>query len=380
MDETRRLAETPVGSDPTKSGNALMDALSGKLLESAGMISSEDTQIERAIGKAMEGLKSGNESSKKRIESEYQREVGYAEDAIATDITQSREAGRGFALNIGALREITKTGDKKLNDLWQRKEELILTGDAETAKAVSNLALQELQFQQEARQRTFTNLLGMANFASARATEDRLSRAQSFGEKQAISSIALTYGLKLNENDTIDTITARAMPFASEKQRLEISKMKADINKANAEATKALRGDSSAQIDVNTASILATAFRKGNTDFLATIKDLDSAGKIYDQVEKQAEADKAAAKEKALQIYEKNGSSSQFLKALKEDPNIIVDDATAAAIAKEVFVKKTKEKSQASGKRTSLFENRSGTSLLGSFGNLQDPFAGLFGN
>jgi hypothetical protein len=348
-------------TDPTNKGDALLEALQGKLLDSASVISSEDTNIEKAIGKSIESLKVGNEASKKRIESEYKRELGYANDQFANDVNNERDSGRGFAVNVGALREITKTGDKRIADLQMRKEELMLAGDANTAKEISNLQLQELQFQQQARQQTFTNLLGMANFGVSMRTEDRLAKSQSFAEKSAISNIALQYGLKLNEGDTLETITARAMPFASEKQRLEISKMKAEINKANAEATKALRGDETAKIDGTTASILATAFRRGNTDFLATIKNLDDAGKIYDEVIKQGDADKQAAAALAQKIRNSGGNVAQFTKMIKEDPNIIIDDTTAATIAKEIFVK---NKTTNNGNVLDKFSNWFGETIL----------------
>lgn len=378
MDDINRIAKT----DPTAKGDAFLEALQGKLLSSAGMISSEDTEIERAIGKSIEQLKLGNESSKKRIESEYGREVGYETEKIGLDVTESREGGRGFALNIGALREITKTGDKRLNDLWQRKEELILAGDAETAKQVSGLMLKEMELQQEARQRTFTNLLGMANFGIARNQEARLARAQNFAERDAISKVALTYGLTINENDTIDTITARAMPFASEKQRLEISKMKAEINRANAEASKAMREGNSSSLDGLTASVLASQARR-DVNSLAVleekIKDPNELAKIYKEMNAQSTRDLATASERAATLRANGGSRTAVRKALESDPNFIVSADDVTRIVEDVFSKKVEKKKDDGTKRASIFDNNR-KPLKTIFSDVKDPFAGLFGN
>lgn len=253
---SNNVATTPVAND------VFMQTLQDKLIASSELISSEDTNIEKKISSAISSVKKGQEASTQRITSAFDREKSFAQTDVGNQINTEFESGRGFGVNIGVLREITQTGDKRIDDLEQRKQELILAGEAEAAGKIAGLQLQELQFQQEARQRTFQNLLSLGSFGMQARGQQLQERAQSFQEKSALGNIALQYGVSLKPGDTIDTVVSRAMQFASQKQQLELSKLQAEINKANAETAKALKNDDFILDDV-TAPAIASFIDRG---------------------------------------------------------------------------------------------------------------------
>lgn len=295
-----KIAKTNIVDDPT-GGEEFLSTLQNKLLGSADLISSEDTNIEKAISKSIASLKGGNEASAKRITSAFDREIRFEKEGLSSDINTQQEGNRGFAVNIGALRELVKTGDKRIDDLEQRKQELILAGDAATAKEVANLQVQELTLQQEARQRTFTNLLGIGNFGVAKAQESRLAKAQDSAEKQAMASIALKYGINMADGDTFDSIVTKAMPFASQEQQLGIARMKAEIGRINAETQKALRGEGRNISDTNTLKSLASTYLSLDPNseeakrVLSSVSD-DSLDEFFDYMKQSNEAKVEAAK------------------------------------------------------------------------------------
>lgn len=239
--------DTTKQSTPESNLNtSFMGKVQEKLLEQSGIISSTTSNLEQKISSAIEGVKSSTESETKRIESEFGRNLDYTKETAQENLMAGRAAGSGGILNLAALRELTNTTDKQLKDLEQRKQEMILANNSAGASKIAELELKALEFRQQAQQQTFANLLGIANFGIQSAQEERLSKQQTFMEKQAISEIALTYGLPVKEGDTIDTITSKAMVFASEEQRARLAKINAEIKYTNAQTAKILAGDKEA--------------------------------------------------------------------------------------------------------------------------------------
>lgn len=257
-----------VGSDP------FIDQLQRTLLSRSDLISSSNDEIDTKIDEAISGVQTAGEKSKERIESQFGRERLDQAAAGARRITTAREAQRGFATNTALLKTISEETEKSLRDLDQRKEELILQGDAESAATIANLQLKGLEFKQNAQQQVFNNLLGLANFSLTRSAESRADRAQNFAERQQIGQIALDFGIEVREDDTLDTIIARAQPFADEARSLELARLRADIRRANAEAAKAEAG-ASFQLDDVTARGLASTLNS-----LATSADPFAAASI----------------------------------------------------------------------------------------------------
>ena len=248
---TRVKAAQSAATAPTSNGSdneAFNAAVEKKLLGQASVVSSFDTQLEQSYTDASAGIRSGNESSKQRIESVYQREkqgiLGTGEDAVKG----FAEGRSGFATQMAGLRSIVQTTDKNLNDLTQRKEELILQGDSQAAGQISGLIIDRLKFKQQAEQQVFGNLLGMANYGQQKKqSADQLAQSKyqfdqkmKYDETTAMSSIALEYGLHTQPGETLTTLYSRASAEmgADSPAALKIKQAQSEINRNNADIAR----------------------------------------------------------------------------------------------------------------------------------------------
>src|SRR3990167_2518442 len=213
---------TSTNTDP------FISELRNRLLSNADMISSSSNGIQGKIEEAISGVKSANESSKGAISSSYERAKALAQEQCGQTLSATMESQRGFGVNVAALNQISKDTERKVNDLEQRKQELILSGDAESAKTISGLILQELQFEQKARQDSFSNLLNIGNFTlNEQGRQDQVNQFQDtmkfnlakleMDTQNDIAKIALEFGLKINPGETLKSITSRAAPLATQK-------------------------------------------------------------------------------------------------------------------------------------------------------------------
>ena len=278
----------------TNKTDPFISALQDKLMSTSDMISSSNTGIEDKIGQAIQGVKDSNAASGARINSEGDRNFGFAVGQAAYQRGDVLDARSGFATNNAFLRNLDLNTEKSLKDMDMRKHELLLAGDAEAASKISELQLKSIEFKQNAFQQTFSNLLALGNFGlqenaqkNAQGNADRAfglqERQMSFNEKQAIDNIALQFGIAPKPGDTIDTITARAAPFASERQKLELSKTRAEISKLNAETARAISdAKSSKTVESYNVDVLAAALLdpRGGSAILGGIKDTNIQGLV----------------------------------------------------------------------------------------------------
>ncbi len=289
------------------SGTDFLKAIQEKLLGQSGVISSTNSDLQTKLESAIQGVQTGADKSNQKIESEYGRERSYMEGTANESFLAGRAAGSGGVLNMAALRSLTETTDKSLKDLEQRKQELILTNDAAAATKISELQIKSLEFRQNAQQQVFSNLLGIANLGVQSAAEQRLAQQQTFTEKQAVSNIALQYGLKVLPGDTLDSVTSRAMVFASDEQKARLANLQSQTRKNNAEAAKALKGDAGG-VTVGSLPTLvnqAILFEKAGKDIndpeyanlLGTITKAGQLDAFYKEKQKTQLAVDAAQKE-----------------------------------------------------------------------------------
>lgn len=221
-----------------------MSQLQSKLLGQSDLISSEDTKLEGKLSEIVGGIQSGEKAGEGALNIDYNRQEQQAQQAGAQTLTSAEESQRGFATNTAALQRIQDQTTKNVNDLEDRKQELILQGQSAAAGQISQLQVQTLQFRQQAMQQTFQNILGLANLGQQAyqfsQTQAENARAQTFNEQNSISNIALKYGLQVGSNETLASITSKAMPFASAEEKAQLAKLQSDTNLNNAQAAKTL--------------------------------------------------------------------------------------------------------------------------------------------
>lgn len=279
VDDTTGAVVKPAGSASTTTGggDAFLDTLKSRLLASSGAVSSESTNLEKSISDAIAGVKSGNAASGAAIESKYNREIGYAADAGAQKMTSFQESTRGFATNTATLKQLQSDTDKNLKDLEQRKQELILQGDANAASQVAGLQMKAIEFRQQAAQQVFSNLLGMANFGVSvhgqEIQQSQFDQKMKFDTNAAMSDIALKYGLNVKPGETMESLYGRAAKDMGKDSpaALAIRQAKSEIDKNNAQIreisvqNKPLTGDN--------LDLLADAYNSGGAGVLAGLKD-----------------------------------------------------------------------------------------------------------
>jgi hypothetical protein len=127
------------------------------------MISSNSSDIEKRIQNSIKSVSMSADAYEKRLNSQFEREQGYAMDKFNQEQISGREQGSGGLMAFAALRNLTDITDKSLKDLAQRKEELILQNNAKAADKIAELELNQIEFKQKAQQDFFTQVMGLTN-------------------------------------------------------------------------------------------------------------------------------------------------------------------------------------------------------------------------
>lgn len=294
--------------------NEFLDAIQQKLLGTSGVVTSDSDEFTKSIESAIAGVEKSRETTKTGISASFERQrIGEAELG-ERELTGALEARRGFGTSNALISQIKESTDKALKDLDLREKQALAASDFESASAIAGLKLEKIKFQQESEQRTFTNLLAAAGVQLQAKQEKRLAGAQAFTERSAMAGIALQYGIELKEGDTLDSLITRVSPIASEEQRTQLAKLKAETLRANAEAQKIIRDGGGANVDKFTASILAQAFRRGDTSFLGGLKSNADLQTVYGEVLNQEGLEKRSL----LTLAQESSSLRDFQKRAEE--------------------------------------------------------------
>lgn len=259
----------------------LLNEIQTRLLNTSGAISSGANKIEDTITSAIAKTQEAGAAAKKATESAFGREIADVTEKAAMAETGFLEAQRGYATNTAALKSLRDNNEKSIRDLTQRKEEVMLQGDIATASKISDLILKKYEFEQNATQQVFQNLVSLSNFGLQRAQEARLAQTQKFSEEQAISNIALRYGVEVKEGDTFADVVERAKPFASEEQRLQLEKMKSELALTKANTSRALAEAAAAGKKINESPTFST------DDMRVFITGLKNGQKTIDEVKSE---------------------------------------------------------------------------------------------
>lgn len=325
--------------------NVFTDELQKRLLAQSDIISSAQTGLESKIGEAITGVKTAREAGAARIESAFGRERGVLETrATEAERTLGRaQRGIGIQTQFSALTKLRETTDKDLKDLEQRKQELILQGEATAAGEIAKLQLKSLEFQQTSQQQVFTNLLAGGQFGLQQRQEARLQAAQSQQEKASIADIALEFGLEITEGETLDSITAKARPFASADRLRAIERDAAEVRRINAEATKALDGDSDTT-DPAVIAIIAEA-ANNNPAVLGTLRDPEQTALVVNEMTRlnqPRDFDSEELQDSAQSLFNAGLSFQEAIGTIAADARITNKDE-AEEIVRDLYGRPAKE-------------------------------------
>lgn len=166
--------------------NPLLDVLTKRLTQQAeGISSSSSSALQSEIAAAMDGVQAAGDLTAQRLQSEREREIGFARDRAGATYTGALEGRTGYATQVSALRELTDTTEKSVRDLDKRYQEALLANDANTASQMSDLRMKKLEFQQQQEQNFFSNVMSVANLQQSAI--DSMMRREEFwaGQEQA---------------------------------------------------------------------------------------------------------------------------------------------------------------------------------------------------
>jgi len=344
-------------ADNTTTKDSALEVLKTKLLEGGDMVSSEETGFEEAIAGIKTGLTEAQAKAEAGIEAGFERQRIEAVEVGAQRKTSELEARRGFATNTALFRQLDEQTEKSIRDLELRKTEALAIGQTELATNLANLQLKEIEFRTQQRQQAFTNLMSLASlefeqervgFEKERVDiaregltleERQVSIAearQKQEERVAISNIALNFGLKIDENDTLDTMIAKAQPFASDQQKLNMEKQRAELANIKADTQKMLREGQG--LDEKTLNLLAEAANI-NPLIVGEIEGYENQARV---ILKQQELNKPRVFEKSelqslLQIEFNTGKSFQEAMAIIAGDARITNKDEAEAVARELY-------------------------------------------
>lgn len=249
--------------------NVLLETVQNQLLKTSGMVSSSQTGIQEAIGAAITGQQKAGEATTERIESQFGREIGFQREQLGQQRTGVLESRRGFATNTAALRQLDERTEKSLRDLEDRKQEALLSNDATTAQSIGQLQIQAIQFQMQAEQNAFSNLLGISQLAVLAQGEERLATSELVSQSQdRIKFLRENQSLKFLDNESKRALEKDALlpegvldnigDLSPEAELRVVGNSLISVNPGTNE-TKVLFVDSSGKIDVGGVGISLSA-------------------------------------------------------------------------------------------------------------------------
>jgi len=206
-------------------------------------VSSQQSQLEKTLTDSKTAIEQGRAAGEQRIESTYDRYISEAGKSGAQTYTSAQEAQRGFGTNRAMLAQIKKDTETRINDLEDRRQTLLLEGDATAASQVAKLQLEEWKFEQQARQQAITNMFSLAGLGlQQKAAETQISQFEANQKLQReqmqdtkdkfMQGIMVEYGVT---GDTLDDVLANAAKVSKGKRDADlrlIEKKMGEINKA----------------------------------------------------------------------------------------------------------------------------------------------------
>ena len=300
------------------------------------MTSSLNT-VDAISQKAITGTQTAADENAKAIESKYSRDHDFMLNDLTNQRTAIVEQGRGSAFSATALNAVDEKITKSLRDLDQRKNELILQGNSAAASKIADLQIKQIEFRQQAHQQVFANLLSMGNYGIQKKQLVMQQNAQNFQENQAVSQIALKYGIKLTPGMNLAQATAAAWSTASDEQKLDMRKKLADINLVNAQASKFAADAKNIDVKVKTDDLSIESYARAammNKDVLTTFaKFPDVYSKIVDKMSTITNTNVMSG---ALDDISAGLTESDALVNLQKNP-LITDYSKASEIVKKVY-------------------------------------------
>lgn len=168
--------------NPLNTNSDLMTALQQQILGQSGMVSSYNSTLQSNIT----NLQQAGADTDKATNMQYDRQIADVTGQSLNDSINGRAGGDGGVMNLAALNQLTQNTDKQISTLNDQRQQALLNNDAASAKSISDMTLNALQFQQKANQDVFANLLNLGQFGVQQQTEQRAQAAANDAHTKAL--------------------------------------------------------------------------------------------------------------------------------------------------------------------------------------------------
>ena len=314
-----------------------LSTIEERLLKQTEISTSADTDLDVFIKESVTTVEEATEKRETGIEASVERRKIAARKAGKTEVTSALESRRGFATNTAVIRDIRQRTQEELKDLDMREQEMLAMGASEDAAAIRQLKFQSLAFRQQSEQQAYSNLLSILSLQAGRKTEERLERAQTSQEEQAMASVALEYGIELYEDDTFESVVSRAKEVASDEKALELEAKRQSIAESKARVEQMRAGDISKEpLDDITAHMFAEEYLKNkNSPFLAGLETKEDRALVLKYVNEIREEEIKGL----VEIAEGYSDYTSFMAAVEESGIVYNETRSAEDAGKRVFGK-----------------------------------------
>lgn len=239
-------------SVPPSPQDEFLTTLQDRLLNQSSLISSGRTALEGKIAEAIRGVQGSADANAARINSLFNRQIDFQSGQAVQERTGVQEVRSGFATNAALLRHMDERTEKSLRDLEQRKQELILAGDAEAAGKIADLQMKEIEFKIEAEQQAFSNMLQVGTFALQKNAQEQavkqfnqtfnLQKDQfAYQQRADMAELAAQWGVDIMPGDDLSSIVAKVKPLVLEDRALDHAAKRAEIARLNRVATESTK-------------------------------------------------------------------------------------------------------------------------------------------
>lgn len=242
-----------VGTANTKSRNdtptdPLIELLTQRLTQQGqGIASSTSSNLQKSIDDAVKSAQQSGAMSTQALQSARDREISFARGEASDTYTTAMEGRTGYGTQVAGLRALTETTEKSIRDLDARYQEAILSNDSATMKAVSDLKIKKLEFQQAQEESFYSNLMSTVTLqqnalAQEKQSEQFWAKQDSDREQFVMQMSQSSYQFEKNLGIQYQELGLKEQGLELERQRNAISLAEYNLKKSELNKVKDTTG------------------------------------------------------------------------------------------------------------------------------------------
>ncbi len=305
---TQPLIALGGGTAPTTPSTS--DQIMSQLQSQSGVVSSSDADIQTQYQGAIDQLKTAGAADQVAIENKYNPLIANQQIKGQQNLEGGLETNHGYGLNAALLQTINKQSDDDMQSLIEERDSAMATGQADTAKSISDLMVKALQDKASNTQKVFDNLLNIASFGETAKKNAADIANQQFTQQSTMTTLAAQYGITVDPGETMQTLANKIAPVATKEENAKMNLEVAQTYEAHANGLKAVADANAANTKTEPAKLQSIAdsiniyggiHSQGGQALLASLKNAS------DQADVISLASQAQAKKTVVSSYVDNG-------------------------------------------------------------------------